>query len=256
MVSAIIPAHNEERTIYKVVKSVIEFVDEVIVIDSCSFDETGNKAKLAGAKVFREGAIGKHYAIKKGIEFANGEELIFLDGDYVKPDPLLIPKFLECLRSSENISLVKGYYKNQDVDTFYEGGRLTELTARPLINLLLTNLAHIRNPLAGEFATRKNNLLNMWFTPGYSVDLGILIHCSKFGEVAQVELNPKVHKHRPLCDLSSAAIEVTATIFESYGIKLPSKTNLIQFCNGEETIKHVDVKSLSPIMSIKPFYNT
>ena len=81
----IIPALNEEKSISKVVNSIPNIVDEIIVINNGSEDSTAIKASISGAKVIRENRKGYGYACLKGIDYLNKNPpdiVVFLDGDY------------------------------------------------------------------------------------------------------------------------------------------------------------------------------
>lgn len=221
MAVAIIPALNEQETIAAVVASARLDVEDVLVVDSCSTDRTAERARDAGARVVRAEHPGKHRAVLLGLESTVDEEVVFMDGDLLDPPVGWAKLLLGALRSHSDVTLAKGYYFRPSCEPSIEGGgRVTELCARPLLKLLLPQLSHIRQPLAGEFALRRSALREGWLTPGFSVDLGLLIHCSKFGRVVQVNLGTKRHKHRPLAALHSTALEVAGTILRSSGIEV------------------------------------
>ena len=245
-ISAIIPTHNESKTIAKVINSVRDFVDEVIVVNSCSQDNTAQIAIDAGAIVIDTYELGKHVAIKSGIMNASGEILVFVDGDWENPDSKTAELLVSGLLSSPDIKIAKGYY--DEANSFTENGRLTELCAKPLLKIFLSELANIKKPLSGEYAVRRKDLLDMEFAPGFAVDLGILIQCSKKGSVYQVKLNSKIHKHRKLSDFSLDAIVIATTIFKNCQIPYNEKI-LLENLYKEYTQKNIDLNPIPPIKS-------
>jgi len=248
LVTVIIPAHNEAETVAKVVEVARNDADEVLVVDSCSSDNTRILAAEAGAKVIHVDTIGKHRALQIGIAAARGEELVFLDADLREPNPDIVKALLGGLRRADDIVLSKGYYGSSSSQS-NEGGRLTELCARPLMTLLYPHLSSIRQPLGGEYALRRDIALHVPLAPGYAVDLGILLHCAAIGTVAQVDLGTKRHKHRPLLDLGKAAVEIAAVLLNSAGWHF-SKTVLSQFPGGGVMDTPIDLESLEPLVSL------
>jgi glucosyl-3-phosphoglycerate synthase len=204
--AAIIPAHNESATVERVVASAREIVDEVIVVASCCSDSTAFLAEAAGAKVIAVETPGKHHALRAGMASVSAEELVFLDADLQNPSPKLTHALLSALRENPVVSIAKGFYGSS------ETGRLTQLCAKPIISLLLPEIGCIRQPLSGEFAVRQKDVQDMPFAPGAAVDLGILIHCAQKGQVVEVDLGVKVHKHRSIDALAANAVEVLWTI--------------------------------------------
>jgi len=246
-VSAIIPAHNEHKTIAGVINSIVHYVNEVIVVDSCCDDDTRLIARKCGAEVIKVRRPGKHYALRAGVLHSRGEELIFLDADWINPDSNMVTTLLSGLRSNSDVTIAKGYYDRSTASDGYQGGRLTELCARPLINFLVPELSAIKEPLSGEFAVRRKHIIDMKFAPGFAVDLGFLLHCSNIGRIYQVKLQHKLYKHRSLNELGKAATEVAATILRFKGMNL-TEIVLRQF------IKNVEIKSLidlRPLPSIE-----
>lgn len=138
--SAIIPAHNEEATISKIVQTILVHVDEVIVVDSCSTDRTVKLAELAGAKVVSTEKPGKHIALYKGVSLAKDNLIAFMDGDIQNPSPGFVTKPLKRLYENNMASIVKGYYTRPFHNSPNGGGRLTELCSRPLLALFFPRI--------------------------------------------------------------------------------------------------------------------
>lgn len=240
---ALIPALNEEATVAGMVANALPDVDEVVVVDSCSDDGTARAAAAAGARVVRAPLPGKHHAIRTGIDVSQSEEIVFLDGDLAHPASRMAGRLLDALRSTPDVAIAKAYYERPFGDRPVGGGRLTELCARPLIALLLPELGAVRQPLAGEYAVLRKTLVGLKLSPGFAVDLGILIHCSRIGRVAQVDLGVKRHKHRELEELGDAAVQVAATLMRSAGI--PFTDAVLQHFVGELCYRsEIDLREL------------
>ena len=244
MRSAIIPAHNECSTVADVVNAVRKSVDEVIVVDSCSDDNTAVYAKKAGARVVYAKVSGKHHALKAGIKASRGDDLVFVDADLIDPPTDIAERLLTPLVNG--ISLVKGYYIRCEENDKFFAGRLTEICARPLLTMYMPELAHIREPLAGEFALRRDLAVFMPFAPGFAVDLGFLINSAKFGKIAEVNLGIKVHKHRSVFDLGIASIQVATTILGGVHSQQDVAT-ITQYPNGVGKKLQVDLKVLNHV---------
>lgn len=246
--TAVIPAHNETATVRGVIEAVKHDVDEVLVVDSCSTDGTVEVARAAGARVVSVSVPGKHHAIRAGIEHARGDQLVFLDADLESPDSDIAGRMLQAL--VPGVALVKGYYRRPADFNGPVGGRLTELCARPLLALLYPSLGTIREPLAGEFAICRDLARRISLTPGYAVDVGILITCSVHGSVVEVDLGFKRHRHHSVYDLGPAAVEIAATILglAGHGISV----QLTQYPDGRTVVRSLDLPILRPDAKREP----
>src|SRR5699024_11910820 len=119
------------------------------------------------------------------------------------------------------VQLVKADYRRTIDGRPTGGGRVTELTARPLLRALFPELAHIRQPLAGEYAIRRSTALELPFTAGYGVEAGLLVDvAARHGAdaVRQVDLGVRRHRNRPLAELAPMADVVAATLLERAGV--------------------------------------
>jgi len=221
-VSVCLPARDEERTVGAIVTAVrralvagaggVDLVDEVVVVDDGSTDATAAAATAAGAKVVRaeEAGGGKGQALGLAVAEARGDVLVFLDADVENFSPHFVTGLLGPLLTGEDVALVKGFYA-RPADGAVGGGRVTELVARPLIELLFPRLTHIRQPLAGESAAPRSVLEKTGLDPGYGIELGLLLDVAeRFGveAVAQVDLGVRVHRNRPLAELRPEATDV------------------------------------------------
>ena len=220
-VSVVIPALNEEATVAGVVaKCLASRADEVIVIDSDSTDATAARADAAGARVVnwrdvdpREPWPGKGEALWRGVRAARGDVVVFVDADVTSLEPWWVDALAAPL-DDDTVHLVKASYTRQGA-----GGRVTELTAKPLLRALFPDI-RVDQPLAGEYAIRRSTALSLPFVAGYGVEAGLLIDVAKqFGPhaVTQAELSPRTHRNRPLDELAGMADVVTRTILARAG---------------------------------------
>lgn len=224
-----IPAHNEAETIGCVVSLVRKrlvapgIVREIVVVDDRSSDGTGDVARRAGARVIETdtwcsihgGSIGKGDAIWASIAACHTELIGWLDGDLSSFDVGRIAALFELLNDDDAVQLVKGAFDRRDQDGQVTEGRLTALTARPLLSLFYPEIAHLREPLGGIFAMRRSVAEELSLDPDYGVDIGIVIDILEtYGHESVVELpvGALSHKSRPLEDLKGSAEMVSRAI--------------------------------------------
>lgn len=223
-ISVCIPARDEQSTVGAVVGVVhrvlsaagggVDLVDEIVVIDDGSEDATADKAERAGARVVSAGSKsrGKGEAMSAGVAATDGDIVVFLDADVTNFGAHFVVGLVgPLLTGPEDIQLVKAFYQRPIDGRAGGGGRVTELVARPVIELLFPALAHVRQPLAGETAVRRGALAHITFEPGYGVELGLLIDVAEahgVGAVAQVDLGTRAHRNRPLDELRPQATDV------------------------------------------------
>jgi glucosyl-3-phosphoglycerate synthase len=191
----------------------LDLVDEVLVVNDGSTDATAAVARAAGARVVRaddEGG-GKGQALTTALSEGHGDILVFLDADVENFSPHFVTGLLgPLLVGDDDVALVKGFYE-RPVDGSSGGGRVTELVARPLIELLFPSLADVRQPLAGESAAPRSVLEKTGLDPGYGIELGLLLDVAdRFGAgaIAQVDLGVRVHRNRTLAELRPEATDV------------------------------------------------
>jgi glucosyl-3-phosphoglycerate synthase len=229
-VSLVVPARNEAATVGAVVGRVREalldttaLLDEIVVIDSDSTDETYAVAEGAGAVVHRSADVrpdlgtqpGKGEAMWKSLFVTSGDVLVFMDADLLDWDTHFVPGLLGPLLTDPTISLVKGFYARPfvggDATAAFEGGRVTELVARPLIALLFPELAGLVQPLAGEWAVRRGTFAGVSVPAGYAVELAALVDTARWqgvDAIAQVDLGRRAHRHQALRDLGAMATQI------------------------------------------------
>lgn len=227
-VSLVVPARNEAATVGDVVGRVRErlvdtvaLVDEIVVIDSDSVDGTYDAAASAGAEVHRASEIrpdldtqpGKGEAMWKSLFVTTGDVIVFMDADLTDWDTHFVPGLLGPLLTWPDVQLVKGYYERPGEQGPLDGGRVTELVARPLIALLFPALQDLVQPLAGEWAVRRDHFASLSVPTGYAVELAALIDTVTAhgpSALAQVDLGTRSHGHQPLLDLGGMATQILA----------------------------------------------
>jgi glucosyl-3-phosphoglycerate synthase len=230
-ISAVIPARDEEATITSVIEAIRPhlagcgggLLDEIVVIDDGSRDATAARATHAGARVIStDGSGGKGAAMALGVAEAQGDVIVFLDGDVVNTSPDYIVRLAGPLLLDDRIQLVKGFYERPLEGQPSGGGRVTELTARPILELLFPSLAAVAQPLAGETALRRGVFEQITLDDGYRVEMGLLLDvAATFGTdaIAQVDLGVRVHRNRPLHELRPMAVEVLAAALERANLR-------------------------------------
>jgi glucosyl-3-phosphoglycerate synthase len=227
-VSLVVPARNEAATVGDVIARVrqrlmetVRLLDEIVVIDSDSTDDTWAVATDAGADVHRSAEIrpdlgtypGKGEAMWKSQFVTKGDVLVFMDADLLDWDTHFVPGLLGPVLTAPAVELVKGFYERPLGDAAYEGGRVTELVARPLISLLFADLAGVHQPLAGEWAVRRSLFESLAVPTGYAVELAALIDTAAtrgVDAIAQVDLGRRAHRHQSLRDLGGMARQIMA----------------------------------------------
>jgi glucosyl-3-phosphoglycerate synthase len=230
-VSVCLPARNEAQTIGAILEALMPLreqgvVDQVVVVDDSS-DGTAEIARGLGAEVHGQGqlmpelgpVLGKGDAMWRALSVLSGELICFLDADSELVGPHYVYGLLGPLLSDPSISLVKGRYRRPfrlGTQTFPDGGgRVTELTARPLINTFYPDLSEVDQPLAGELAARRQLLERLPFVTGYGVDIALLIDAFRavgLDGLAQVDLDVRQNAHQPLRDLGPMAAAVLSAV--------------------------------------------
>jgi glucosyl-3-phosphoglycerate synthase len=223
-VSVCLPARNEARTIGRILSALIPLrrqglLDQLVVVDN-SIDGTGEIAAQLGAEVYDQEelmpelgpVLGKGDAMWRALRVLSGDLICFLDADSEEFGAHFACGLLGPLLTEQAVSFVKGFYRRpfKVGETTYPegGGRVTELTARPLLELFYPELASVRQPLAGEIAARRELLERLPFVTGYGVDIALLLDaCAEAGleSLAQVDLDVRQNAHQPLRDLGPMA---------------------------------------------------
>jgi glucosyl-3-phosphoglycerate synthase len=229
-VAVIVPARNEATTIGSVIDAITHhegFVDEVIVVNDHSSDDTHAVAKRHGARVHDlQGSSGKGEALRAGLAATTCDLVVFLDADVLNPGVDYVARMIQPLLERPEILLVKAYYQRPLHDMPTGGGRVNELAARPILSLLYPGLGEIRQPLAGETAARRETLEALSLEAAYGVEIAMLIDVAlKYGvsSLAQVDLGIRRHRNRPLEELRPMAVEVLRAALIRFNIELPAQ---------------------------------
>ena len=248
-ISVVVPALDEAPTVGAVVAAahrlvLAGLVDEVLVVDGGSADGTSDLAAAAGARVVaRQNVLpgygdrpGKGESLWKALDATDGDLLVYLDADVTGASPAWIAGLLWPLLAEPAVSFVKACYDRplallggQVAPT--GGGRVTELTARPLIDLLWPELAGVVQPLAGEYAGRRSLLESLPYSSGYAVELGLLLDAHQevgLDGLAQVDLGVRRHRNRGTSDLGRMSAAILAEALARAGTAMPGGT-LTQF---------------------------
>jgi glucosyl-3-phosphoglycerate synthase len=227
-VAVVIPAKNEADTIGAVLEAVKhhrDFVNELVVIDDHSNDDTTTVADHHGAKVIGlHGKGGKGEAMRAGLEATSSEIVVFLDADVLNTTAEFVPRLIQPLLQRRDIELVKGYYERPLHNMPTGGGRVNELAARPILSLLYPGLGEIRQPLAGETAGRRSAFESITLESTYGVEIALLIDIARMYGVhslAQVDLGVRRHRNRPLEELRPMAVDVLRAALARFRVALP-----------------------------------
>lgn len=284
-ISLALPALNEEETVGTVIKTIkttlldkYPLLDEIVLIDSNSTDRTREIAQEIGIPIYIHQQIlpqyeprsGKGEALWKSLLVTRGDILVWIDSDIVNIHPRFVYGVLGPLLLNERIQFVKGFYQRplrtgRRVQST-GGGRVTELTARPLINLFYPELSGIIQPLSGEYGGRRKALEQLTFYSGYGVETGMLIDVfEKFGirSIAQVDLLERIHHNQPLQALSKMSFLIMQTVLRKlenrFGRAVLEEVNktmkIIQYQNGAY---YLDVQELPeyerpPMITVKEY---
>jgi glucosyl-3-phosphoglycerate synthase len=279
VVSVVLPALNEECTVGAIVAAIRRdlmerhaLVDELVVVDSGSTDQTAATAARAGARVVRADDVlpehgrvaGKGEALWKSLHVTDGDLVVFIDSDLISFDPQFVVGLLGPILSDPTVGYVKGLYDRPLATTDglvpTGGGRVTELTARPLIGALWPKLSGFVQPLSGEYAGRRHLLEQVPFVSHYGVEFGLLIDLAELAGVdalAQVDLGTRRHSHQPDAALGRMAGQILQTaLARCPGVGVPSD-QLVQYVRTGGDIEAVtwDVGVLErPPMRTVPAY--
>ena len=263
-VSVVIPARNEQATIGDIVAVIrrrlveqVPLVDEIVVVNSRSTDATAELAAAAGARVVDQDELtrglprmeGKGDALWAGLAASTGDIVAFVDGDLRDFSEAFVVGLVGPLLTDRSIDFVKGFYHRPlvgasgvEVDG---GGRVTELGARPLINLFWPELAGFVQPLAGEYAGRRSTLERIPFVSGYGVEIAMLIDLLELvglDALAQVDLGERHHRHQSIDALRRMSAQIMVTAWSRLHRRglvnepLPPTTLLTQFQRGGENV--------------------
>jgi glucosyl-3-phosphoglycerate synthase len=256
-ISLALPALNEEETVGRVIRTIknvlvtrVPLLDEIVLMDSNSTDRTRQIAEKIGVPVHihqntlpQYGARkGKGEALWKSLYCTRGDIIVWVDTDIVNIHPRFIYGLIAPLLLRPEIDFVKGFYRRPlkvgNKMQAGSGGRVTELTARPLLNLFYPELSGIVQPLSGEYGGRRKVLEQLPFFSGYGVEIGLLIDMfEKFGlrSIAQVDLLERVHHNQPLDALGKMSFAIIQAVIR----KLEGKYGQSILENINKTMKMI-----------------
>lgn len=231
-VSVCLPALNVSGTVGPIVETLrrrlveeIPLVSEIVVMDGSSTDGTRHEAEQAGARVVADHEVlprlapgrGKGEAMWKSLAVLSGDLVVWLDADVVDFDPAFVTGLLGPLLTDPDVGYVKALYRRSLGDDDDGGGRVTEICARPLINLFYPELAGFAQPLSGEAAGRRDLLCSVPFFNGYAVEIGLLIDLVRtagLGALAQVDLGARRHTNQPTAALGAMASTISQAVLK------------------------------------------
>ena len=235
-VSAVLPCRNVADTVGGIVDEILAvngragdepLVDQILAVDADSTDGTAEVAASRGAEVYSEnelmsnygGAHGKGDAMWRSLSVARGDLIMYVDADTKDFRPQLVYGVLGPAFYVPEVRFVKAAYrrpfKSYETVEADGGGRVTELSAKPLFNLFYPELTGFVQPLAGEFVADKELFCSIPFLTGYAVETGIIIDVLKgvgLGAMAQVDLGTRQNRHQPLRDLSRMSYAVLRAV--------------------------------------------
>jgi glucosyl-3-phosphoglycerate synthase len=289
-VSVVLPALNEERTVGAIVAAIMRdlvaggrtgghpLVDEVVVVDSGSYDATVARARAAGARVVhREDVLpdvvplpGKGEVLWRGVAATSGDIVAFVDSDLEDFTTDFVLGLLGPMLTEPSVALVKATYDRPlaQGETVLPagGGRVTELVARPLINLFWPELAGFVQPLSGEYAARRTLLEQLSFPTGYGIELAMLIDTWRrvgLDGLAQVDLVRRKHRNSDDAKLGAMGSEIIQVALDRLAaedrlrLDEPPSTTLVQFTRVADAytshVVDVPLRQRPPLVTIAAY---
>ncbi|MBL8099597.1 MAG: glucosyl-3-phosphoglycerate synthase [Anaerolineales bacterium] len=287
-ISLALPALNEEETVGKVIKMMkkelmqkFPLLDEIVLIDSNSKDRTREIAKKEGVPVYIHQQIlerlkprrGKGEALWKSLLVTKGDIVVWIDTDIVNIHPRFVYGIIGPLLLNPQVQLVKGFYRRPlrvgEKLQAGGGGRVTELTARPLLNLFYPELSGVVQPLSGEYGGRRTALEKIPFFSGYGVETGLLIDIyEEFGihGIAQVDLLERIHHNQHLEALSKMSFAIIQAVLRKqekrFGKTFVEEVNksmkLIRYTSSEGyslSVEEIAERERPPMIEIEEYRN-
>ena len=245
-VSVVLPALNEAATVGRIVSRILPLpvVDEVVVMDSGSTDDTVAVAAAAGARVVRREDVlpqfaprpGKGEVLWRSLAATSGDVICFVDSDLRDFSPSFVTGLLGPLLTDTGVQFVKATYdralRSGELELPTGGGRVTELVARPLLALHWPALSGFVQPLGGEYAARRSLLERLPFACGYGVEFGLLVDTfalAGLDAMAQVDLSRRKHRNSDLHKLGQMAVEILQVAQARLGRPVPAPVEITQF---------------------------
>ncbi len=251
-VAVVIPARNEAATIADIVSQIrtdlAVLVDELVVMDSLSTDATATAAAAAGAIVHSVADVrpdlgvrkGKGEALWKSTFVTTADIFVFIDADLTEWGTHFVTALVGPMLASSDILLSKGFYDrilDMGTGVSAEGGRVTELVARPWLSIHRPALSAVVQPLAGEWAIRRSLFETLTVPVGYGIEIATLVdtHAGHgLDAIAQVDLGRRAHHHQHLHDLAAMATELLAVVDRRTGSATADPITLPRL-DGERT---------------------
>lgn len=221
-------------TMRKALVEEVPLVDQIAIIDSRSSDDTVASAREAGAEVYFDDELlasmnharGKGEALWKSLAALSGDIVLWIDSDIKNVHPRFVYGLAGPLLADPSLMYVKGFYERplgppqaaheMDAAAGRGGGRVTELTARPALNLFYPELSGFLQPLSGEYGGRREALERVHFFTGYAVEVGLLVellHTVGLAAMGQVDIEERVHENQTLAALSKMAFNILEALF-------------------------------------------
>jgi glucosyl-3-phosphoglycerate synthase len=259
-ISVCIPARDEEATIGAIVATLrrdlierVSLLDEIIVMDDSSNDATSSAASAQGARVVPVRTVlpelgigtGKGNALWRSLYECTGDVIVWIDADIRNFSSQFVTALVGPLLTDPTVGFTKGLYRRPLDGAATGGGRVTELMARPLLSHYFPELARIVQPLSGEYAARRSIVECVPFVEGWGVETALLIDvASRFGidAIAQVDLDVREHRNRPLSELSPQAMAILITVLRRAGLE-PTEAEIEDFVRVDQSrdLEHVSV---------------
>ncbi len=270
-ISVCLPARNEEATVGPIVASIAHelvhppappLVDELLVFDDGSTDDTRAVATAAGATVVAVSEVlaeegpgrGKGNVLYRSVAASSGDIVVWCDTDLTSFTAEYVTRLIAPLLEDDHIEMVKGFYVRPIDQQGQGGGRTTELVARPLLSMFFPPLASIRQPLGGECAARRRLLERLAFVESYGVESALLIDTLRMvgtRRMAQVDLGVRQHRHRTLVQLSDQAAEIITVVLQRAGVELPDP--LPPLLNVDGDIHPIQVRERRPLIEVPAY---
>jgi len=274
-VSVVLPALNEEATVGEIVAIIrhdlmqqVPLVDEIVVVDSGSTDRTSEVAAAAGARVVHRDDIlpripavpGKGEVLWRSLLVTSGDIVCFIDADLKEFSSDFVTGIVGPLLTDPGVDLVKAMYDRPLGGAAGQGGRVTEMMARPLLNMHWPQLAGFVQPLGGEYAARRSLLEQLPFPVGYGIELGMLVdalHLVGLDALAQVDVGVRKHRHQD----GQALGRMAAQIYRTAQLRLARghliRPSLTQFERGPDGFEprtySVDTEERPPMADITEY---
>ena len=233
-ITVVLPAREVAETVGQIVErlwGLEPLIDQIVVVDAASADGSAAVAARAGAEVYQEAelapefgqVLGKGDAMWRALGVVRGELVVYLDSDTRDFSPHFATGMLGPLLCHTDVQFVKGFFRRpylraDGTELPADGGRVTELAARPLLSAFYPELAGFVQPLAGEVAARRSLFERIPFATGYAVETAMLLHARDTlggtGSMAQVDLDLRLNRHQPLRELGPMAYAVLRVVLE------------------------------------------